>query len=57
MPSKMHFDKTIFTEKRNFESGERELFLTIENSVEERIETLEQMINYKRVLTESESKK
>ncbi|MBT3917010.1 MAG: hypothetical protein HOF23_11600 [Rhodospirillaceae bacterium] len=53
----MQFDKTLFTEKRNFESGERELFLTIENSVEERIEMLEQMINYKRVLAESEPKK
>ncbi|MBT4941234.1 MAG: hypothetical protein HN731_02510 [Rhodospirillaceae bacterium] len=57
MSSKMQFDKTLFTEKRNFESGERELFLTIENSVEERIEMLEQMINYKRVLAESEPKK
>ena len=57
MSSKMQFDKPLFAEKRNFESGERELFLTIENSVEERIEMLEQMINYKRVLAESEPKK
>ena len=57
MASKMQFDKTMFTEKRNFKSGERELFLTIENSVEERIETLEQMINYKRVLKKSEPEK
>ncbi len=57
MASKMQFDKTMFTEKRNFKSGEREVFLTIENSVEERIETLEQMIKYKRVISESEPKK
>jgi|TARA_B100000315_G_C14585347_1_gene592696 hypothetical protein len=55
MASKMQFAKTIFTEKRNFKSGERELFLTIENSVEERIEWLEQMIKFKRVLTESDN--
>jgi len=57
MASKMQFDKTMFTEKRNFKSGERELFLTIENSVEERIETLEQLINYQRMLKNSESEK
>ncbi len=50
MASKAYFDKTLFTEKRNSATGEREIFLTIENSVEERVETLEQMLEYKRLL-------
>jgi hypothetical protein len=57
MESKLQFDKTLFTEKRNFKTGERELFLTIENSVEERVEALEKMLEYKRVLKEAKSQK
>jgi hypothetical protein len=47
----------MFTEKRNFKTGEREIFLTIENSVEERVEALGQMLQYKRVLANSSSGK
>ena len=57
MESKLQFDKTLFTEKRNFKTGERELFLTIENSVEERVEALKKMLEYKRVLKEAKSQK
>jgi hypothetical protein len=57
MESKLQFDKTLFTEKRNFKTGEREIFLTIENSVEERVEALEKMLEYKRVLKEAKSRK
>ena len=57
MESKLQFDKSLFTEKRNFKTGERELFLTIENSVEERVEALEKMLEYKRVLKEAKSRK
>ncbi|MBT3991114.1 MAG: hypothetical protein HOG95_05895 [Rhodospirillaceae bacterium] len=53
----MQFDKTLFTEKRNFKTGERELFLSIENSVEERVEVLEKMLQYKRVIQKSNSEK
>ncbi|MBT4588387.1 MAG: hypothetical protein HON14_02680 [Rhodospirillaceae bacterium] len=57
MAAKMQFDKTLFTEKRNFKTGERELFLSIENSVEERVEVLEKMLQYKRVIQKSNSEK
>lgn len=57
MASKLQYDKTLFTEKRNFKTGERELFLTIENSVEDRVEALEQLLQYKRVLNDSKPKK
>ncbi|MFP6713371.1 MAG: hypothetical protein VB913_16935 [Rhodospirillales bacterium] len=54
---KMLFATTLFTEKRSFETGERELFLTIENSVEERMEMLEQLLQYQRVVSNSNSEK
>ncbi len=57
MAPKLHYDKTLFSEKRNLETGERELYLTIENSVEERVEALEKMLQFKRVLSEANSKK
>lgn len=57
MASNIRYDKTMFTEKRNFKTGEREIFLTIENSVEERVEALGQMLQYKRVLANSSSGK
>jgi len=57
MAAKMQFDKTLFTEKRNFKTGERELFLSIENSVEERVEVLEKMLQYKRVIQKSNLEK
>lgn len=57
MASKLQYDKTLFTEKRNFKTGKRELFLTIENSVEDRVEALEQLLQYKRVLNDSKPKK
>jgi hypothetical protein len=54
---KMLFATTLFTEKRSFETGERELLLTIENSVEERMEMLEQLLQYQRVVSNSNSEK
>ena len=54
---KMLFATTLFTEKRSFETGERELFLTIENSIEERMEMLEQLLQYQRVVSNSNSEK
>ena len=57
MTSKMQYDKTLFTEKRNHKTGEREIFLTIENSVEERVEELEKMLEYQRVLKKSKAQK